>query len=602
MSLSQNWGLLWMASSPFEVDDQTDEDFFDKLVNEEIDCAGSGRSGVEDDGLNQAKGSSNLSIDEVAPAGVDSDGIGFGVNEMCQEDLGVSTSLGANQDTVFSEEGNPLPPGNTNEPRSVVGKEGLWSVPTDKNEGGEMGLGEEAALNKTLHEHSVATGTGVKEVQWSSFGSENGGGGGFGSYSDFFSELGDRSEDSAPNMGESGMRSNVVDSVSENPVADSGASNYGRHEESEYGGVVMRQNLGGQDLSGSHYWENLYPGWKYDRRTGQWYQLEGNDTNAITNSDININATPHAMGDEVPLDHGAYYQQQTAQAQSVVGTVAEGCTTGSVSQWSQSSQGHLQYPDHMVFDPQYPGWYYDTIAREWKLLESYIPASNQLTSIDDNQNYQNQNFENRGSQSLAGQEHAENWDGSVSHYNQQTVNMWQTQHAAKSDASGFAENQELGNHYSYGGHLTASVDQQSVFGHDGSLAQYEQPNWSTDGSNKVVGFQSFIPDENFPQHQNLTKEKLNQHMHFSSACLDSEKPVIFTQQPLQSGNQLSYAPNEGRSSAGRPPHALVTFGFGGKLVVMKDNSSFHANSYGGQVRPSLLLVSVSKVSFFLLAT
>lgn len=27
-----------------------------------------------------------------------------------------------------------------------------------------------------------------------------------------------------------------------------------------------------------------------------------------------------------------------------------------------------------------------------------------------------------------------------------------------------------------------------------------------------------------------------------------------------------------RSSAGRPPHALVTFGFGGKLIVMKDNS------------------------------
>jgi hypothetical protein len=252
----------------------------------------------------------------------------------------------------------------------------------------------------------------------------------------------------------------------------------------------------------------------------------------------------------------------------------------------------------MVFDPQYPEWYYDTITSEWKLLESYIPTSNQLKSVDNSQQYLSQTVENHGSQSLVSQEHAANWDGSVSSYNQQIVNMWQPQNFAKNDAIRFNGNQNLGNHNGSISHLTDSVNQQSQFNSVGSLVQYEQSNQSVDGSNKVLGFQSFIPNDNFPQHQSQAKKELNQLVHFLPAHLDSQKPVIFSQQPLQSGTQFSYAPSGERSSAGRPPHALVTFGFGGKLLVMKDNSSFSTNSYGSQVRPYLLLVSVSDVCLF----
>lgn len=576
-----------MASSPpFEVEDQTDEDFFDKLVNDEIEFTGSGPSVVKIDALDEAKAVSNLRISEVGAAGVDSGGNdGLGVNdEMGHEDLVVSAaSLDANEENVVDEVSNSLVPGNTDESNSVVGEESVPSVviPNETNEGSSVGKGEEGAMHSSVGESSVSVGTGVKIVQWSSFGSEGDDNGGeFGTYSEFFSELKDNSQDpfeNVMNMGKLGTESNFVDGFLENPVADLGASSYGQHQEGQYYGAVTGQNIDGQDLSSSQNWENLYPGWKYDANTGQWYQLEGYDANASSSADINVNANA------VLSDHtvGGYYQQQTAQAQSVVGTVDDGCTTGSVSHWSQISQGNMQYPAHMVFDPNYPDWYYDSITKEWKLLETYTPASNQLTSVDYNQQYQNQNVENHQSQSLVSQEHVANWDGSSSNYNNQTVNMWHTQHVAKSDTIGFTENQKLGNHYSSTGHLTDSVDQQSGFIPHGSLAQYEQPNQSVDGGRRVAEFQSFIPDENFYQHQNQAKD-LNQHMHFSPAHLGNQKPVNFSQQLPQSGTQFSYAPSEGRSSAGRPPHALVTFGFGGKLIVMKDNSSSLRNSYESQ--------------------
>lgn len=575
-----------MASPPFELEDQTDEDFFDRLVNDEIDCTGFGASAVQKDVVDEAKALSNLSVAEVDATGVDLGGIvGFGVDgEMGLDDVVVSASLDASEDTMVGKESDSLTPGNANDYDSVIGKESLSSLPSNTNEGSEVGIGEEGALDSTVGKNSVPSGMGVKVVQWSSFGSEvDAGGAGFGSYSDFFSELGDNSGDpftSVANTGKSGTESNVVDGVLENLVADLGASSYGQHQEGQYYGVGTGHHVNGEDLSSSHYSENLYPGWKYDANTGQWYQLEGNDANASANTDTNANA----RSDEVLSDQavGAYYQQQTAQAQSVVGTVAEGFTTGSVSHQNQLSQGTMQYPAHMVFDPQYPEWYYDTITSEWKLLESYIPTSNQLKSIDNSQQYLSQTVENHGSQSLVSQEHAANWDGSVSSYNQQIVNMWQPQNVAKNDAIRFNGNQNLGNHNGSIGHLTDSVNQQSQFNSVGSLVQYEQSNQSVDGSNKVLGFQSFIPNDNFPQHQSQAKKELNQLVHFLPAHLDSQKPVIFSQQPLQSGTQFSYAPNGERSSAGRPPHALVTFGFGGKLLVMKDNSSFSTNSYGSQ--------------------
>ncbi|KAE8721413.1 hypothetical protein F3Y22_tig00016065pilonHSYRG00061 [Hibiscus syriacus] len=59
--------------------------------------------------------------------------------------------------------------------------------------------------------------------------------------------------------------------------------------------------------------------------------------------------------------------QQTNQ--SALGTFSENFGSSDTINWNQISQGNADYPEHMVFDPQYPGWYYDTIALEWKMLE-----------------------------------------------------------------------------------------------------------------------------------------------------------------------------------------------------------------------------------------
>ena len=49
-----------------------------------------------------------------------------------------------------------------------------------------------------------------------------------------------------------------------------------------------------------------------------------------------------------------------------MGTATESGLTESISNRDQVAQGNDKYPEHMIFDPQYPGWYYDTIAQEWR--------------------------------------------------------------------------------------------------------------------------------------------------------------------------------------------------------------------------------------------
>jgi hypothetical protein len=69
------------------------------------------------------------------------------------------------------------------------------------------------------------------------------------------------------------------------------------------------------------------------------------------------------------------------------------------------------------------------------------------------------------------------------------------------------------------------------------------------------------------------------HMQLPNNYLSSENSMNFSQQLASS--QQGYSPHVERSSAGRPPHALVAFGFGGKLVVMKETSSMTTNFDSG---------------------
>ncbi|PON61160.1 COPII coat assembly protein, Sec [Parasponia andersonii] len=508
-----------MASSPpFEVeDDQTDEDFFDKLVNDEVDYTGSVPSVAENIVSDEANALSNLAISEPDSAKVDSGGdVGFGIHgDLGEKDESTSESMDAHVG-------------------SLDAKEAVSPILENSNESSEVGLdGREG-------KSSESEAGNVKEVQWDSFNSDSHlhRGSGYRSYSDLFTAMEGNSEDPFANVvveDKSVAQSCVADVAMESSVADLGSSSV-KHGEEQYYGTAQEQNVNGQDLSSSQYWENLYPGWKYDPNTGQWYQLEGYSVSANASVIANYSAN---------LQESSNLASRSAQSES------------NVSEWNQVSQGKTEYPAHMVFDPQYPGWYYDSLSQEWKVLDSCTPAVDYSKGVDSKQQYLTKTQENYGTQ---------NWDVSMSSYNQQNASMWQTQQSAQSVTFGYARSQQLGNQYALKDHRSDSVNQhQTKFNLSGSVSYYESTN----------------PSGNFAQLHNQTNEGKPQGMNFSFSQFDSQSSILVSQQPLESENSFSQAVSEERTSEGRPPHALVTFGFGGKLIVMKDATSFHANSTHG---------------------
>jgi hypothetical protein len=87
------------------------------------------------------------------------------------------------------------------------------------------------------------------------------------------------------------------------------------------------------------------------------------------------------------------------------------------------------------------------------------------------------------------------------------------------------------------------------------------------------------------------------HMQLPNNYLSRENSMSFSQQ-LPSSQQHGYSPHVERSSAGRPPHALVAFGFGGKLVVMNETSSMTANfDSGNQVSLIFFVISFFAMEF-----
>ncbi|KAM1370099.1 hypothetical protein ACFX15_039839 [Malus domestica] len=596
-----------MASSPFEVED-TDEDFFDRLVNDDIDFTESVHKPVEKKEFVDDKAFSKLSISEVGPVGVVDTGgnASLGVNgELGHEDGAVVEQLGVSQVPAVVKEGESMKPDSRNEASTsddiadnrngvsllddrvdIRNAAGAWDDMADNiNEASALedkasntneakaleDKGKEGSVNGTVNTSLASVGSGMKVAQWSSFNSDL----------NPSCEFGDVSGDPFANLGDidkSWAESNVTDSALENSVPDLGVSSYGQHQEGQRYGVVEGQNLDGQEeLNSSQNWDNLYPGWRYDPNTGQWYQLEGYDVNANTSADLNINANVQESvnvnsqtADNLFSDQKAdvYYLQQ--QAQSVSQNVALGSETSAVSGWNQHSNGSTVYPAHMVFDPQYPGWYYDTITQQWKQLESSTPAFDQSTSVEYNQQYHNLNVENHGSD-------VSNLDGSMRTYNQQNVSMWDNQKVSASDTISVTETQQYATQYFSTGHVTNSVNQQIGFNPSGSVALNQPASHGYNLSSGVRGFESFNPAGNLSHHHHQAKEP-NQVTRFSPANFDSHKPVQFLQQPIERGAQFSHEASVGWSSAGRPPHALVTFGFGGKLITMKDNS----NIYGSQ--------------------
>ena len=573
-----------MASNPpFQVEDQTDEDFFDKLVDDEFGppaTTGSNPPLADGSDSDDAKAFANLSVGEVGHAFDD-----FGAEgEKDCADAGTE-SVGAH-----AEERNSLVSSNSM---------GCDSVLESSNDG----IGSEFPSDSSVSKSSGSGGLAVKEVGWNSFHADldsvQNGSKGVGSYSDFFSELGVGSGDFPGNVGDTLNNEAKIVSAKGECVADgvNNSVNYANHQEGQVYGASLEQSTNVQDLNSSQYWDNLYPGWKFDQNTGQWYQVDGCDATAV--ADVHDSAGDWGAVSDRKTE--VSYMQQAAQ--SVMETVTETSTTESVY-----SQGNNGYPDHMVFDPQYPGWYYDTIVQEWRALDTYTPSIQSTALTHDQQQHQNGfvspgsfnqindslygNYgqaDNYASQGFGGQGQDRSWAGAYSNNNQQDLSTWATETVPKSEAfMTLGGNQQFD--HSYSSKASVSTDQQEPLNSFGAVSIYNGGSQSHGKANGTFEFKSFVPDGNFSQQFSQPNLKPNEQTKFSNDYFGSQKTVGFSQQSFENGHQTSYAPNAGRSSAGRPPHALVTFGFGGKLIVMKDNSPLSTSSYGSQVGPWNLLL------------
>ncbi|TYH81431.1 hypothetical protein ES332_D03G200000v1 [Gossypium tomentosum] len=555
-----------MASNPpFQVEDHTDEDFFDKLVDDDDDdsmgpTVPKFTEGIDSD---DTKGFSNLSMGEDSG---DEEVDSHAVKEKDPVDTGPAQ---ANVPVV-------------NEPNDSLGFDNSVVETSDHLLEGEL---SEAGFNQDLGENVGSKNSGVKEVGWNSLFADSNENGvhGFGHYSDFFSDLGENPIGVFPSEAGEIAKTSFVDHNS--------ASTYQQYHDGSHDQVYeasAANNGNEQDLYSIDYWEKMYPGWKYDANSGQWYHVDGSGGDGSWNTDVKAEAS---------------YLQQTVQSFAGTMTTLEHGATENVADWNQVSQVNNGYPEHMIFDPQYPGYYYDLIAQQWFALDSYN-ASVQSTVQDDGQQNQNgfastvQNSQtdsssmygehgqgdNYGSLGLGSPGGHHNWSDSYGTYKSQGFNIWQPGTAANSGAlSSFDANKQSDT--SFGLNMPVNNNASNFQSSYNSLQEAQSVNSANQvhtEANGVTGLQSFLPSENFNNQFIQTNLNQNEQVNFSNDFYGSQKSVNVAPQPLQSSQPFPYASNTGRSSAGRPPHALVSFGFGGKLIIMKDSSPLQNSSFGTQ--------------------
>ncbi|KAI3453486.1 hypothetical protein Pfo_010149 [Paulownia fortunei] len=655
-----------MASNrpPFQVEDNTDDDFFDKLVNDDDDAdfkvtttssATAGPFLSDGNESDEAKAFANLSINELDNNGdVKYDKAGSS-NHNSVDDLNteIEKVKQINKLEAVEESGNQLVASNSFEFDNLMNQ-------TENEDGGAEVLSDTTAVSKSSGEGfsdttvvSKSSGEsgapGVKEVGWSAFHADSAGndGSGFGSYSDFFSELGgDNAGDAFGNV-VGGSLNNGPHVAIRNDVQGSAymenSNNFGQCNGGYNYDIAADQSSDVQDLNSSQYWENQYPGWKYDPSTGQWYQVDGYDaTHVQANVDSNLSSTWGVAKEQAEV---SYLQQTTL---SVAGIVAEigrtenvtnwnqapqvsdttetttnwnqvsqvgSDTTANSSDWNQASQDNNGYPPHMVFDPQYPGWYYDAIAQKWQTLESYTASVQATAQIQDQMNlggyastdtfYQSNdhktyNKHDQGisysAQGFGSQVQDRNWAGSVSNYSPQSSSMWQPENVASSEAiPQYSANHAMEDCHGQNFSMTAHGNRQGTVNYgvtgsyieNASQGQYDFPMPSRS--------QGFVGGNLSQQFSDSTINQKDQK-HVSNDYYSNQNSVNFSQQHIQSA-QISYAPAAGRSSAVRPAHALVTFGFGGKLIVLKDNSSTENFHFGSQnpLGGSISVLSLTEV-------
>ncbi|KAL0326566.1 UNVERIFIED_CONTAM: protein transport protein SEC16A [Sesamum angustifolium] len=626
-----------MASGPppFQVEDTTDEDFFDKLVNgddDDVDFKVTNTSsatvplfssnGNESD---EVKAFANLRIDEIDNNGdVNCDKVGI------SNHIGIdnrSTEIGkveqVNKLGAPRESGNPLMLSNYLEFESLIHQ-------SENEYGGDEVLSDTTVVSKSSGEGFSDTivmsnisgelgAPGVKEVGWSVFhaNSSKGDGNGFGSYSDFFTELGREKSDDA--FGEvvgqtinNGPDVSIGNDIHKSAYVES-FNSFWHYNEGYNNDVAADQSSDANDLNSSQYWENQYPGWKYDLSTEQWYQVDGYDISSSVQANVGSDLSS-TWGLANELAEVSYLQQTSKH---VPRTVAEIGTTESVTNWNQTleessgttpvsldlnqvSKDNNNYPPHIMFDPQYLGWYYDTMAQEWRTLESYIALVHYTRQVqeemygngyastdtfyqkDDDKIYcTNDRSNSYSAQDFSSQVQDQNWTQSASNYGPQGSSMWQPQNFAKIESTPqYIGNQLSEDHHKHNFTVSHHENGQNTANYGVKASYYKNV---SQGQNEIAMSSGSLgfPNGNLSQQYNDSQINQNDQKHVLNDYYNNQNPVDFPKKHIQSA-QISYTPAVGRLSAGRPAHALVAFGFGGKLIVLKHSSSTENFNFGCQ--------------------
>ncbi|GLJ49692.1 hypothetical protein SUGI_1054510 [Cryptomeria japonica] len=289
--------------------------------------------------------------------------------------------------------------------------------------------------------------TNVREVQWTNFNATDmhSDVGGFGSYSDFYAGF---PSDLTQQAGESGadfFATANYDSKGQ-PISDSKISypsqviengtlndldaaapqlqanslsetesfyqyNNGELEGHFTSSVSPDQSHSAGNSQDNYFseWQNDYPGWRYDQATGEWHQVEGYETTTAGSS----------IGDGLKQDESQYNLQstqssvsysswqvqgsQTYHAQSAVGSADQvesintdanaasghGFADQTAPNWQQELQNTSQNQENVYYDPQYPGWYYDFVAQEWRQVADFNQMDQGLISHTDHSQMDN---------------------------------------------------------------------------------------------------------------------------------------------------------------------------------------------------------------------
>ncbi|KAK1419057.1 hypothetical protein QVD17_28214 [Tagetes erecta] len=508
--------------------EDTDEDFFDKLVDDVDDdikiSSSSSTTGNEITGVNRS--------DEAKAVSSINDGGKVGVGK---EEDDVNTSLKDDQSLVQSN------------------SDAFDNVYQERKD--------------VVQYHETGGGSGVKEVQWSAFTAEATGNNSnaFGSYSDFFTEFDGNVVDRTAKG--DGFVNSDANSVGNSSHVESVVDYSSQYQEGQSYTTSGRQSIDGQDINSTQYWENLYPGWKYDAVTGQWYQVAGS-YDAASNVQMADNSSSASDWMVSNVKTEVAYMQQTVQSlvsekgtnESVMSWSPNSQTSQtneSLSNWSQTSQANNGYPPHFYFDPQYPGWYYDMNAQEWRSVDAY---NSQI--IDQNSS--------SASYSYYGNEQLDNYNWNGSFGKQQG---WQPD---------IVNNVNQQASYGTGFQVNNNITQQQIYEYGGVVSSYNQPSQVYNEFPTASGAQSFGSSGNFSQAFSQSMMEQSKTLN-ATKMYESQNQLNYSQQSVhQTGHKKSYGSTAGRSSSAQPPHALVTFGFGGKLIVMKDTSAMINSSYGGQ--------------------